>query len=102
MRKARTIALTTGASELTPTFVAEMTTSAPAALAARTSRRRHRSSAVTDINPAAAGQDAEHAGTTERASSQLVDALHGPDQIRAEYNVRTCTRTASRARAGRS
>ena len=88
MRKARTIALTTGASALTAAFVAAMTTSAPAALAARTTPAAAPVIRVSpDIIQLPQAKTLSTPWTTALCESQLSIACYGPDQIRAAYNV---------------
>ena len=88
MRKARTVALTTGASAVTAAFVAAMTTSAPAALAARTTPAAAPVIRVSpDIIQLPQAKTLSTPWTTALCESQLSIACYGPDQIRAAYNV---------------
>ena len=102
MRKARTIALTAGASALTAAFVAAMTTSAPAVLAARTTPAAPVIRVSPDMIQLPQAKTLSTPWTTALCESQLSIACYEPDQVRAAYNVAPCTRMASRARARRS
>ena len=87
MRKARPIALMTGASVLTAAFVAAMTTSAPAALAARTTP----AAPVIRMSPGIIQLPQAKARatpwTTALCESLLSIACYDPNQLRAAYNV---------------
>src|ERR1700724_3233495 len=87
MRKARTIALTTGAGVLTAAFVAAMTTSAPAALAAHTTPTAPVIRVSPGIIQLPQAKTLSTPWTTALCESQLSIACYGPDQIRAAYNV---------------
>ena len=102
MRKARTIALTTGASALTAAFVAAMTTSAPAALAARTTPAAPVIRMSPGIIQLPQAKTRSTPWTTALCESQLSIACYEPDQLRAAYNVAPLYGMASRARARRS
>ena len=87
MRKARTIALTTGASALTAAFVAAMTTSAPVALAAHTTAAAPVIRVSPDIIQLRQAKTLSTPWTTALCESQLSIACYEPDQVRAAYNV---------------
>jgi len=87
MRKARTIALTAGASALTAAFVAAMTTSAPAVLAARTTPAAPVIRVSPDIIQLPQAKTLSTPWTTALCESQLSIACYEPDQVRAAYNV---------------
>src|SRR5215472_629109 len=87
MRTTRTIALTTGAIALTAAFVAAMTTSAPAALAARTTPAAPVIRMSPGIIQLPQAQARPTPWTTPDCESLLSIACYGPDQVRAAYNV---------------
>ena len=87
MRKARTIALTAGASALTAAFVAAMTTSAPAVLAARTTPAAPVIRVSPDMIQLPQAKTLSTPWTTALCESQLSIACYEPDQVRAAYNV---------------